>query len=89
MESSGLLCGGYYTSDTCLQWSPDNGTWEELLTLDEERTYNYHVSWTPGPSIGTYLIGGSAASFTSQSTSTLVKTDGTQDPGFPLKDVMM
>ena len=65
--------------DSCIQWSPDTGTWEEVLTLDVER--EYHVSWTPGTGIGTYLMGG----YPSNSTTTLIKTDGTQEPAFPLK----
>ena len=79
LESSGLLCGGYNTQDTCIQWSPDTGTWEELLTLDVNRYY--HVSWTPGSSIGTYLMGGDY----SKRTTTLVTPYGTQEPGFSLK----
>ena len=46
VESSGLLCGGGDTMDTCLQWSPDTGTWDLQLTLDVWRVD--HVSWTPG-----------------------------------------
>ena len=79
LESSGLLCGGWHTSDTCLQWSPDTGSWELLLTLDAGR-YD-HVSWTPEPDIGTYLMGGHGSKLR---TTTLIKPDGTQEPGFPL-----
>ena len=80
VESSGLLCGGWETSDTCLQWSPDTGTWEDLqLTLDVWR--RYHVSWTPGTEVGTYLMGG----VDSERTTTLIKPDGSQEPGFDLK----
>ena len=79
MESSGLLCGGDYTKDSCLQWSPDTGSWEELLTLDVGRAR--HVSWTPGSDIGTYLMGGNL----NEKTTTLIKPDGTQEPGFPLQ----
>ena len=83
MENSGLLCGGVYfnamTDNYCLQWIPDTGTWEDLLTLSVER--NRHVSWTPGPDIGTYLMGGSH----SEMTTTLIKPDGNQEPGFLLK----
>jgi len=79
LESSGLLCGGWYTEDSCLQWSPDTGSWEYLLTLDVSRSD--HVSWTPGPDIGTYLMGGRV----SERTTTLIKPDGTQEPGFPLQ----
>ena len=81
VESSGLLCGssGSVNRNTCLQWSPDTGAWEELLRLDVRRAY--HVSWTPGTEVGTYLMGG----VYSQRTTTLIKRDGTQEPGFDLK----
>ena len=79
-----ILCGGAGTSDNCLQWSPSTGSWEALLTLDIRR-YN-HVSWTPGSGIGTYLMGGEDASMnTPMNTTTLIKPDGTQEQGFPLK----
>ena len=83
LESSGLICGGdavvQGTRDTCLQWSPETGSWEELLTLDTWRWR--HVSWTPDNGIGTYLMGGSD----SGRTSTLVKPDGTQEAAFTLQ----
>ena len=81
LEASGLMCGGYYTSDTCVQWSSDNGTWEKYLSLDIARYY--HVSWTPDPDIGTFLMGGGSSE--SQSTTTLIKPDGSQEPSFSLK----
>ena len=74
------MCGGVGTSGSCIQWN--SGTWDKLkLKLDEER-YD-HVSWTPGTGIGTYLMGG--GSITHQTTSTLIKPDGTQELGFTLK----
>ena len=73
------MCGGEGATDTCLQWSPDTGSWEEKLHLDVER-YD-HVSWTPDNGIGTYLLGG----WISERISTLVKPDGTQEAAFPLK----
>ena len=79
LEESGLMCGGYKTSASCVQWRYDNGTWEEYLTLDVGRSY--HVSWTPDPDIGTYLMGGGA----SLRTNTLIKSDLIQEPGFQLK----
>ena len=82
VESSGLLCGGLDTRDTCLQWSPDTGTWVDLqLTLDVGRVA--HVSWTPGTEVGTYLMGGGYSE--SERTTTLIKPDGSQEPGFDLK----
>ena len=81
LESTGLMCGGYGAENSCLQWSPDTGTWEYLLTLDIGR--HYHVSWTPDTGIGTYLIGGFDDEM--EMTTTLIKPDGTQEPGFPLQ----
>ena len=72
-----LLCGGQYTEDSCIQWSPNTGTWEERLTLDVGRMG--HVSWTTER--GTYLIGGDRTGFST----TLITSDGTQEPGFGLK----
>ena len=77
LESSGLMCGGYGAETSCLHWSPDTGIWEETLSLDVGRYL--HVSWTPGTD--TYLMGG----YTSNRTTTLIKPDGTQEPGFDLK----
>ena len=75
------MCGGYSgTSTSCVQWSSDTGTWEEHLTLDAGRAF--HVSWTPDPDIGTYLMGGGGESI---KTTTLVKPDGSQEAGFNLK----
>ena len=82
--NTGLLCGGSGTAVeyTCLQWSPDNGTWEELLTWDNKYPGRVdHVSWTPRPDIGTYLIGGERSGMST----TWIKPDGTQETGFPLK----
>ena len=80
IENTGLLCGGRSTEDTCIQWSPDTGTWEGYITLDTER--DGHDSWTPENGIGTYLIGGYHGD---RQSTTLVKPDGTQEPGFRLK----
>ena len=93
VESTGLLCSGENKDyddhdgneksflDTCLQWRPDTGKWEEALTLSVGRYW--HVSWTPSSGIGTYLMGGDDSA--SWRTTTLIKPDGTQEPGFPLK----
>ena len=80
-QDNNLLCGGYFTRDTCLQWNSVNATWEELLTLDVKRFA--HVSWTPDPDIGTYLMGG--FSFKAMNSTTLIKPDGSQEPGFRLE----
>ena len=76
-----IMCGGPATWTSCLKWSPDTGSWEELLTLDIGRYY--HVSWTPEPEsdMGTYLMGGSY----SPRTTTLIKDDRTQESAFQLK----
>ncbi len=72
-SDNNILC-----RSNCLQWSPDTGTWEELLTLDVGR--RNHVSWTPGNGIGTYLIGGTG--YYSKQTSALIKPAGSQEPSF-------
>ena len=72
VESTGLLCGGEGSEDSCLKWRPDNGTWEEYLTMKVRR--RYHASWTPSSGSGTYLIGGK-----NRVTATLIKPDGTQE----------
>ena len=82
LENSGLMCGGPYTSTSCLQWSPVTGTWQEYLTLNVSRMC--HISWTPDPDIGTYLMGGFGDSRERNST-ILIKPDRSQEPGFPLK----
>ena len=74
-----ILCGGDGTEGSCLQWRPDTGTWEELLTLDTIRYH--HVSWTPASGTSTYLIGGGI----SRMTTTLITSGGGQETGFPLK----
>ena len=89
VESSGLLCGGsgvYDSRNTCLQWNPYNGTWDNWLTLHIQR--DGHSSWTPSTDIGTYLIGGiDILDYVKEArnSTTLIKPDGTQEPGFKLK----
>ena len=75
------------TSTSCVQWSSDNGTWK-YFTLNVSRSY--HVSWTPDPSIGTYLMGGVNKEAMNpgvniMTSTTLIKPDGSQEPGFSLK----
>ena len=74
-----ILCGGDETRNSCLKWSPNTGSWADLLTLSDIRTK--HVSWTPGPGMGTYLMGGWGKSMST----TLIKEDGTQEPAFKLE----
>ena len=64
---------------SCLKWSPGSGTWTQSHALTEER-FN-HVSWTPDPSLGTFLIGGDYYPRTTE----LVKPDSSVEPGFSLK----
>ena len=59
----------------------DTGAWEKSITLDVIR--DFHVSWTPHPDIGTFLMGGYTGD--SQNTATLIKPDGSQEPAFFLK----
>ena len=76
----GVLCGGWGDpSDSCLQWSPDTGSWKPAVTLDIGRFY--HISWTPDDGRGTFLMGGGY----SKRTTILITDDGAQAPGFTLE----
>ena len=60
-----ILCGGTgldenmeiieSVSTGCVHWNSTSGSWGELLRFDEWRSG--HVSWSPGPDVGTYLMG--------------------------------
>ena len=76
-DSNGVLCGGS-ESDSCVQWNLETRSWEEYLALDVDRVH--HVSWTPDPEIGTYLIGGFK-----ESTTTIIKPDKSLEAGFIIK----
>ena len=79
IDSNGVLCGGSgSTSYSCIKFNLEEGSWEDFLTLDVERAY--HVSWTPDPEIGTYLIGGF-----DESTTTIIRPDGSLEAGFIIK----
>ena len=59
-----------------MQWTPETGSWRYLyFTLDVGR-YE-HVSWTSANGI-TYLMGGGDRGM---DTTTLITTDGNQEPG--------
>ena len=76
------MCGGYYNSYACVKWRSVTGTWENYLANQYLHVgRRFHVSWTPDPDIGTYLMGG----WESGDTTTLIKPDGSQEPGFSLK----
>ena len=79
VSEDGLLCGGEFTNDSCLQWSPDTGSWDVALTLDVRR--QWHTSWTPANSSGTFLMGG----YNDWKGTALIKPDGTQESGFSLE----
>ena len=76
-----LACGGGYDSDaptSCEEFSPATGTWARTNhTLQEER--RDHVSWSVEE--GTILMGG----WGSQTTSEIVKHDGTTETSFEMK----
>ena len=77
-QDSQIICGD--SISTCNRWNSDTGLWEYLLTLEIERSR--HVSWTPDPELGFYLIGG--AGDASKRSTTLISPDLTQVPGFNL-----
>ena len=88
-----VLCGGTglledfeqieSVSTGCVQWSSTTGSWEELVTFDDWRSG--HVSWTPDADVGTFLMGGQDKLGEQVLTTTLIKPDLTQEPGFALK----
>ena len=92
-QDSLVLCGGIgfrenfeqieSVSTGCVQWSSTTGAWEEHVRFDDWRSG--HVSWSPGPGVGTYLMGGQDKLGVEHLTTTLIKPDHTQEPGFALK----
>ena len=79
ISKDGLVCGGdRFSYSTCTQWTPEMGSWGECRWLDVGR--EDHVAWTPNNGSGTYLMGGRG----SFSTTTLIRPDGTVEPGFDL-----
>ena len=79
------MCGGMFEQDrSCTKWIPETGSWEAAnITLDIGR--HNHVAWTPANGSGTYLMGGGDSFEESMDSTTLIKPDGTQEPGFLLK----
>ena len=77
-RSDHSLDGGLACYDwRCHLWNSDTGSWDLSHKLDIDTGYrNAHISWTPGPDSGTYLMGGSSNLKSVQ----LVNTDGTVDP---------
>ena len=88
-----ILCGGTGLNENmnliesvstgCVHWNSSTGSWEELLRFDQWRSG--HVSWSPGPDVGTFLMGGQDKFGSPLMTTTLIKPDHSQEPGFPLK----
>jgi len=73
-----LVCGGGGDDSTltsCDTWS--NGAWTRTHNLRDKR--EFHVSWST-PS-GVYLLGGTFSNTTSE----IVKEDGSVEEGFDLK----
>ena len=88
-----LLCGGSFIGEDfqveesvatgCLKWNSVNSSWEEVVSFDGQRMT--HVSWSPAPDIGIFLMGGLGEDGSYLNTTTLVKPDGSNEPGFLLK----
>ena len=88
-SEGGLICGGDGSPFSCLLWSPDTGTWEEAIARLDDLRYE-HVSWTPISGNGTYLMGGADwGTWSGTWGTTLVTSDGSQEPGFTLKHETM
>ena len=81
VDNNGIMCGSgdFSAWYSCVKWSPNTRSWEELLTLNVQRLG--HVSWTPESDMGTYLMGGEYTSWTT----VLIKDDGTQESAFALQ----
>ena len=77
----GFLCGGIFTGDSCLLWSPDTGSWEAVFWLDERRSS--HIFWNPTNGSAAFLMGGYWGS--ERTTTMLSGVDGSQEPGFSLE----
>ena len=56
-QNDNLICGGvgtWLTTSSCLMWNSKSGTWDQFLTLNEQRVS--HFSWVSDS--GVYLLGG-------------------------------
>ena len=81
-----LACGGYYETydddaeaeTSCEEFSPATGTWARTSHTLQESRYG-HVSWSVEE--GTLLMGGAF----SDTTSEIVKHDGTTETSFDMK----
>ena len=75
-----LVCGGNNgdARTSCEEFSPATGTWARTTHTLQERRVG-HVSWSVEE--GTILMGG----YYSQTTSEIVKHDGTMETGFDMK----
>ena len=57
-QVSGMICGGYYTQNTCRKWSPIEGNFPEKPVDSFKPGRYFLVSWTPVSEKETFLIGG-------------------------------
>ncbi len=78
-----LTCGGGTSDQLCHTWNPETGTWPLSHNLIIGRS---QLSWTPRSGNGTYLIGQYWKTWDQAETTTLVKPDGSEVPGFNLKE---
>ena len=81
-QDSGMICGGYYTQNTCRKWSPKEGNFPEKPVHYFKPVRFHHVSWTTSEK-ETILFGGGAHD--TRNTTTVLKpgvVDGNQ--GFKL-----
>ena len=75
-------CGGAHqgndeTTNTCVQWNPQSGTWTKSHDLIQPR--QIHVTWVTAS--GVYLIGG----WNSPTTTEIINDGGQVREGFSLK----
>jgi hypothetical protein len=71
-----LICGGEYSSTSCLSFT--SGQWNKSHTLVEPRYF--HTSWQSED--GLVLMAGSSSRYSSE---IVAKTGGQEGPSFPIK----
>ena len=80
----GVICGGYDTRTSCGDIS--SGSWSSDAFQNIRPRWG-HLSWNVNPGESFLLLGGEA--WESRTTTDLVYTNGTVEPGFSLQYVTM
>ena len=81
-QDSGMMCGGYYTQNTCRKWSPIEGNFPEKPVDSFKPGRYFLVSWTPVSEKETFLMGGGSGA--ARSSINIVKPEGLPPAKFNL-----